>query len=501
MLKGNFYWRSPYFIMQWDWLKTEIAFIEYNYGGIANWLASQNKGNNLAVSDNSQKAREIPILLYHGLISNSQWQPDGVNENAQEFRNQMFALKKDGWQTIKLEDYLAFIQGRKELPEKSLLLTFDDGRKDSYYGADPVLRTVDYTAAMFVITGRSLGPDNEKSPFHLSEIELKKMAESGRWEIDSHTQNGHNDETIGPNGEQGHFLSNKLWLEGEKRLETEEEYKKRVTDDLKGAKLDIEKKLGVKVLAFAYPYGDLGQASSNFPESKTMLDGIIRSIYPLAFVQAGNNDFIANSANRSLLAKRITIDSSIRASELVQMLDDARYKPPDYADNFTADKGWLRGWGDLRVGDGKMLVGTTNTEDSASTFLSGSSLWTNYLMSVKAEMIKGNSFELVARYQDENNYLSCDFAGDEVILSQKVQGQNKPSVETPLSSEIVAGAAFSAAIKVDSGSATCYLGEKPVVSGTVDSALDHGGIGFKTWDSQGTGSSFLVTDLKVSENL
>jgi hypothetical protein len=45
------------------------------------------------------------------------------------------------------------------------------------------------------------------------------------------------------------------------------------------------------------------------------------------------------------------------------------------------------------------------------------------------------------------------------------------------------------------------LGEIPVVSGAVDGALDHGGIGFKTWDSQKTGSSFSVTNLKVSENL
>jgi hypothetical protein len=159
LLKGNYYWRRPFFAMQWDYLKTEKAFIDYDYGGIVNWLAAVKR---VLAPDtaNAKKASSIPILLYHGVINNPNWQPDGVSISLDDFRQQMFALKKSGYQTIKLEDYLAFTKGEKELPEKSFILTFDDGRKDSYYPVDPILRVLGYTAVMNVITGRSLGPDN-----------------------------------------------------------------------------------------------------------------------------------------------------------------------------------------------------------------------------------------------------------------------------------------------------------------------------------------------------
>ena len=67
------------------------------------------------------------------------------------------------------------MKGEKNLPEKSFLLTFDDGRKDSYYPVDPILKALDYRAIMFVISGRSLGDEKEVSPFYLSSSELKRM--------------------------------------------------------------------------------------------------------------------------------------------------------------------------------------------------------------------------------------------------------------------------------------------------------------------------------------
>ena len=72
-------------------------------------------------------ARSIPVLLYHGIIigdSNSTIKsPDGINIPLNEFEEQMFALKKAGYQTVSMEDFQAFMRGEKQLPEKSFLLT------------------------------------------------------------------------------------------------------------------------------------------------------------------------------------------------------------------------------------------------------------------------------------------------------------------------------------------------------------------------------------------
>jgi len=360
ILRNNYYWKAQYFKMQWDYLKTEISFINYNYGGLINWLASGKKDN----VDNSAKAKSIPILLYHGVIENPKWQPDEVSISLSDFRNQLFALKKAGWQTISLEDYLAFSQGKKELPTKSFIITFDDGRKDSYYPVDPILRVLGYSAVMNVITGRSLGASNESSSFHLSQVELKKMVASGRWEMASHTQNGHDYEKINENGQEGHFLSDKLWLSSQKRLETDDEYRKRVYNDLLNSKSDLEKKLGVKVLAFAYPFGDYGQTSDNYPASRDVLSGITSSIFPLAFYQIGVSDFPTNYPVNSYLVKRINVTSPIGAQDLLKMLSDNNDKTVNYADDFSRDNGWLKGWGTFSIAKNAMTISDSQTEDS-----------------------------------------------------------------------------------------------------------------------------------------
>ena len=87
------------------------------------------------MSDYAAYAKSVPVLLYHGVVDKS----DGANILPEDFKNQMFVLKKAGWQTITLDDFYAFMRGEKQVPDKSFLLTFEDGRKDSHYPVDPLL--------------------------------------------------------------------------------------------------------------------------------------------------------------------------------------------------------------------------------------------------------------------------------------------------------------------------------------------------------------------------
>jgi len=274
LLSDSYYWRLQYFILQWDYVKEDVYVLEYNTGGIIHWFAYRDSAGSAQLIAQAQPATSIPILLYHGVINDPKWKPDDVNTSLADFRSNMFALKKEGYRTITTEDYLAFVQGKKQLPEKSFLLTFDDGRKDSYYNGDPILQAVGFSAVMNVITGRSLGAGNEKGTFHLSQIELEKMIASGRWEMESHGRDDHDEMPIAADGTKGHYLSNKLWLADQGRLETDQEYIKRIVDDLAGAKNDLKEKLGTNAIAFAYPFGDYGQQGINFPQSKDILTSI-----------------------------------------------------------------------------------------------------------------------------------------------------------------------------------------------------------------------------------
>ncbi|OGI16902.1 MAG: hypothetical protein A2Z52_00860 [Candidatus Moranbacteria bacterium RBG_19FT_COMBO_42_6] len=439
-------------------------------------------------------------MLYHGVINDVKWKPDEVSIRTDDFKKQMFTLKKAGYQSIRLEDYLAFIKGEKELPEKSFMITFDDGRKDSYYPVDPILRALDYMAVMNVITGRSLGLDKEKTFFHLSQTELRKMIDSGRWEMDSHGRNDHDYIRVDSEGKDGHFLSNKLWLAEKNRLETEEEYKKRIYDDLLGSKNDLEKKLGVKVLAFAYPFNDFGQASENFPESRDIIVNTASSIFPLSLVQSGSSDFPTNYAENSFLAKRITVSSLMSSEELLQLLENGQSKSMAYEDNFSQNKGWLRGWGNITVEKSGMFISNSKEDDSGLAFLSGSYLWKDYFAQAKVSLLKGNAFAFNARYYDENNYVSCDFSDGFVSLTQRIKGKGLPDIEVLQQTGLTSGREAEVGIYVVKDQASCYLNGKPVVTGTIEKDLEHGGISFKIWDSERKGTMLQVKKIQVSEN-
>ena len=78
---------------------------------------------------------------------------------------------------------------------ESFLLTFDDGRKDSYYASQPLLEAFGFRATMYVITAKSLG--DKSSVYYLSRQEVKKMKDSGHWDIQPHTRDGHDEYPTG----------------------------------------------------------------------------------------------------------------------------------------------------------------------------------------------------------------------------------------------------------------------------------------------------------------
>ena len=118
----------------------------------------------------------IPVLLYHGIgpesdFSNAADASYGVG--TEDFAKQMTEIQHAGYQTIDLQTFIDFVQNKPvDLPPRPLLLTFDDGRADSWTGADGILRKLHFNAVMFVDVGRVEGAD----PEYLSWQELADRA-------------------------------------------------------------------------------------------------------------------------------------------------------------------------------------------------------------------------------------------------------------------------------------------------------------------------------------
>jgi peptidoglycan/xylan/chitin deacetylase (PgdA/CDA1 family) len=495
-LHDNYYLGGKFTKMQLRWLECELQYHLYEENSF--WkTALAFFDNNETVTIQSKKADAIPVLLYHGIIDDNHWKPDGVNISRQDFQNQMFALKQAGYEALSFSDFYQYIVQDRNLPEKSVLITFDDSRSDSYYQSDPIFRTLGFRATMFVITSRSF-TETERSEFHLSEDELKKMLASGRWELESHTSDGHDFIPIDSTGTRGHFLTNKKWLTGENRLETEEEYRKRIYYDLLASKMALEK-IGSKNVSFAYPFGDFGQESQNFPQSSSILREVVGSLFPLIFRQVDTGEYPGNyPGNGFRLIKRINIDSEISPEKLIATLSGNEGKILPLEDKFYRNQGWIAAWGKAKISNSLLLTGATESEDSSLIFLNGTAIWTNYNFHARANLIKGDSFSLVFRYNDGNNYLSCDYSGETISLNARIGGMENTLGEYAYPKIISAGKELDVGTNVEGDVASCFIDGQKVLEKNIGPALNHGGIGFKTWNGKINNSSLLVEETSVS---
>jgi peptidoglycan/xylan/chitin deacetylase (PgdA/CDA1 family) len=68
------------------------------------------------------------------------------------FRQQMAYLRDNGFTTIDLYDLTMAITGQTELPEKPVLITFDDGYLDNYESAFPILREYGFEGTFFIVS-------------------------------------------------------------------------------------------------------------------------------------------------------------------------------------------------------------------------------------------------------------------------------------------------------------------------------------------------------------
>jgi peptidoglycan/xylan/chitin deacetylase (PgdA/CDA1 family) len=202
----------------------------------------------------------VPILCYHQFGAGSRARNKmEVSQNA--FEQQMAYLKENGYQVVPLADMDDFLNGRKALPPKAVVITIDDGYRSSYEVAYPILRKYGFPATIYVYS------DFTGTGMALTWDQMKEMRDSGIIDIQSHSKS-HTSMSLLPNESAGAA------------------YKERVAREVSVPEATIEGKLGEKVRHFAYPYGDT---------SPTVLSILAeRGYVTAATVQRGANPVFAD---------------------------------------------------------------------------------------------------------------------------------------------------------------------------------------------------------------
>ncbi len=114
----------------------------------------------------------LPVLMYHHIqskdsaVANKQ---TNLSVYTDVFKSQMEYLKSKGYMSLSMSDLANFFDGGAAIPAKSVLLTFDDGYRDFYTDAYPVLSGLGFRSTVFVPTGLM------ENPGYLSWSEISSM--------------------------------------------------------------------------------------------------------------------------------------------------------------------------------------------------------------------------------------------------------------------------------------------------------------------------------------
>jgi peptidoglycan/xylan/chitin deacetylase (PgdA/CDA1 family) len=189
---------------------------------------------------------QVPILMYHHIVGSAE-ETNYVRATVQAFEEQIAGLKDSGYSALFFQDLIDYVDGKRELPEKPVLITFDDGYLSNYELAFPILKKFGMKATISVI-GWSAGRDSYQNgrPIipHFDWVQAREMAESGLVDIQNHSYDMHE---TGEKGERKGVLRE----DGE----TTAGYARLLREDAGRTADEIEQHIGKRPTVFAYPFG------------------------------------------------------------------------------------------------------------------------------------------------------------------------------------------------------------------------------------------------------
>ena len=174
----------------------------------------------------------VPVLMYHAVCP----ERSPITISAGEFAWQMRWLADEGYQVIALQTLLRSILGGTPPPERSLVITFDDGLESLYTDVLPLLEGFGFPATVFLVSGHCGGSNDwERQPGSIPLMPMLSWEQIREMDVKGVDFGAH---TID---------HQRLIQQSDQEVERQ----------ILGSKEMIERKLGHEVDLFAYPYGQL----------------------------------------------------------------------------------------------------------------------------------------------------------------------------------------------------------------------------------------------------
>lgn len=189
-----------------------------------------------------QDSRRVPVIMYHSVCRTNVGEyvisPDTLISDLEY-------LRKRGYKTVFMRDIISYCEGKTELPEKPVVLTFDDGFYNNLFYVDKIAEKygVKYTVSVVGSYVRAEAGQTKRSPVYsyLSPAEIGKLSAGGRAEIANHTYDMHR--------------SSPRKGVRRKKSESYDEYRTALIYDSEKCRTLIYEACGFKTNVFTYPFG------------------------------------------------------------------------------------------------------------------------------------------------------------------------------------------------------------------------------------------------------
>ncbi len=206
----------------------------------------------VSVEAAAQEPIGLPVLMYHSINSREKKAGDYVI-TPEALRSDLLWLKEEGYQTVVVQDLIDYVETGAPLPEKPVMITFDDGYYNNYLNAFPILQELQMKAVISIIISEtdkySQLDENRENYSHLTWEQVNEMMDSGLIEFQSHSYSLHKNRGSGRKGI------------GKKRGESTEEYQQAIREDVEKGQQRFVEMTGYAPTAFTYPFGAVSEDS------------------------------------------------------------------------------------------------------------------------------------------------------------------------------------------------------------------------------------------------
>ncbi|MFI3137148.1 MAG: poly-beta-1,6-N-acetyl-D-glucosamine N-deacetylase PgaB [Methylococcaceae bacterium] len=271
------------------------------------------------------KDHSFLVLNYHDIVGAEGAKPpfNRMDVSVDHLEEQWQWLKKNGYTIISVQNVFDAAAGRETLPDKAVLLTFDDGYQSFYTRVFPLLKKYHYSATLALVGSWMDGkePPDEPGKSLLTWAQVRELAQSGLVEIASHTYDLHSEKMANPYGNSQAAAVTRLYDDPMLSYESEEQYRERIHTALNKSAEFILQHVGIRPRVMVWPYGEYNEiglaAAKDAGMSMTM--GLVDGANTLANINALHRLILVDNPEIKQFIKIVTGlrgDRSLRVAHL-----------------------------------------------------------------------------------------------------------------------------------------------------------------------------------------